>query len=139
MSDTGRWYGLRRYFGLHFDLHAMKSDTDLGTRCDRKTLIPMLKLMNPDFVQTDCKGHGGYTSWFSKVEHASVPPKLKKDALKQWREATRDLGLPLHCHYSGIWDRAAGAKHRSWCVQNSKGKSAGGIVRREDVSVGPLS
>ena len=137
MSDTGRWYGLRRYFGLHFDLHAMKSDTDLGTHCDRKTLIPMLKLMNPDFVQTDCKGHGGYTSWFSKVEHASVPPKLKKDALKQWREATRDLGLPLHCHYSGIWDRAAGAKHRSWCVQNSKGKSAGASFGEKMCPLGP--
>ena len=81
----------------------------------------MLRLMNPDFVQTDCKGHPGYTSWFSKVPAASVPPKLKRDALEQWREATRQLNLPLHCHYSGIWDKAAGSKHPDWCVVSGKG------------------
>jgi hypothetical protein len=50
---------------------------------------------------------------------------LKKDAMKQWREATRELGLPLHCHYSGIWDKAAGAKHPEWCVVTANGKPAG--------------
>jgi hypothetical protein len=72
--------------------------------------------MKPDFVQTDCKGHPGYTSWFSQVPGASVSPGVVKDALKQWRAATRRLGMPLHCHYSGIWDTAAGVKHPSWCV-----------------------
>ncbi len=125
MTYKGSWYGAKYYFGLHYDLHAGKDDTTLGTRCDMKELVPMLKLMNPDFVQTDCKGHAGYTSWFSKVKYASTPPKLKKDALMQWRKATRSLGLPLHCHYSGIWDKAAGAKHRSWCVVNAEGMIAG--------------
>jgi hypothetical protein len=123
-NDTGNWHGDDHYFGLHYDLHATATDTELGTRCDPDALVPMLERMGPDFVQTDCKGHAGYTSWFSKVANASVPPEMTHDALQQWREATRRLGLPLHCHYSGIWDRAAGAKHPEWCVVTADGKPA---------------
>jgi hypothetical protein len=117
MNIHSKWHGKKYYFGLHYDLHAQKTDTVLGTRCSRGELVPMLKKMRPDFVQTDCKGHAGYTSWFSKTKDASVPPKMKKDALKQWRAATKELGMPLHCHYSGIWDKALGAKHPDWCIQ----------------------
>jgi len=125
MKQYGQWHGPKYYFGLHYDLHAGENDTELGLRCGERELAPMLRLMNPDFVQTDCKGHPGYTSWFSRTPDASVPPKLKKDALKQWRAATKKLGLPLHCHYSGIWDRAAAAKHPEWRVAPAKRKPAG--------------
>jgi hypothetical protein len=127
-SVRSAWHGPKHYFGLHYDLHATEKDTELGLRCRPKELVPMLRLMGADFVQTDCKGHPGYTSWFSKVPSASVPPLLKKDAMKQWREATRQLGLPLHCHYSGIWDQAAGAKHPEWCALDPKGRPAGQTV-----------
>ena len=122
---SGKWHGDRFYFGLHYDLHAGAKDIELGTRCGEAELAPMLELMAPDFVQTDCKGHPGYTSWFSKVAEASVPPGLTHDALQQWRAATRALGLPLHCHYSGIWDKAAGARHPEWCVVAADGTRAG--------------
>lgn len=125
MTTSGQWHGDTYYFGLHYDLHANEKDTVLGTRCGEDELVPMLEIMNPDFVQTDCKGHAGYTSWFSKVDHASVPPGLTHDALMQWRQATRKLGLPLHCHYSGIWDKAAGTKHPDWCVVGADGQLSG--------------
>ena len=125
MTYRGRWYGDSTYVGLHYDLHAGAGDTELGTRCGEDELVLMLELMAPDFVQTDCKGHAGYTSWFSSVENASVPEGLTQDALSQWRSATRKLGLPLHCHYSGIWDQAAGAKHPEWCVITAEGQGAG--------------
>ncbi len=125
MIYHGKWHGPERYFGLHYDLHAGANDTELGTRCGPDELIPMLELMGPDFVQTDCKGHPGYTSWFSQTPEASVPPGLKQDALAQWREATRKLGLPLHCHYSGIWDQAAGKKHPEWSVVTADGQRGG--------------
>ncbi|MCF7837460.1 MAG: alpha-L-fucosidase [Candidatus Marinimicrobia bacterium] len=125
MHKTGNWHGDRYYYGLHYDLHASEQDTELGTRCGADELIPMLEVMAPDFVQTDCKGHPGYTSWFSTVKDASVPPGLTHDALAQWRAATRQLGLPLHCHYSGIWDKAAGAKHPEWCVVTADGSMGG--------------
>ncbi|MGI6494994.1 MAG: alpha-L-fucosidase [Kiritimatiellia bacterium] len=114
--QSGSWYGDDKYFGLHYDFHAGPNDFDIGSRCGMDELVPMLKLMGPEFVQTDCKGHGGYTSWFSRIPEATVPPHLEHDALAQWRAATSALGLPLHCHYSGIWDKAAGARHPEWCV-----------------------
>lgn len=124
-APSGRWHGKRFYFGLHYDLHANSGDTDLGTRCDPSELCPMLRLMGPDFVQTDCKGHPGQTSWFSRVPDATVSPGVVKDALAQWRAATRQLGMPLHCHYSGIWDKAAGQKHPEWCVRGPDDRPAG--------------
>jgi hypothetical protein len=122
----GKWYGRTKYFGLHYDLHANARDTELGMRATPDKLVPMLKLMGCQFVQTDCKGHAGCTSWFSRTPGASVSPGVKKDALKGWRAATRELGLPLHCHYSGIWDAAAGAKHPDWCIVGKDGKGVGG-------------
>jgi len=122
----GRWHGKGKYFGLHYDLHAGKRDTELGLRATPERLVPMLKLMGCQFVQTDCKGHPGYTSWYSRTPGASVSPGVKRDAMKGWREATRKLGMPLHCHYSGIWDKAAGAKHPNWCIVGKDGKPVGG-------------
>ena len=118
----GRWHGKGRYFGLHYDLHAGAEDTELGLRATPEWLVPMLRMMGCQFVQTDCKGHAGYTSWYSRVPEASVSPGVRRDALKGWREATRRLGMPLHCHYSGIWDGAAGARHPDWCALDSAGK-----------------
>jgi hypothetical protein len=111
---SGHWHGDRFYFGLHYDLHAGDKDTDLGTRCGEAELTAALQLMAPDFVQTDCKGHPGHTSWFSRVPTATVSPGVVRDAMEQWRAATKKLGIPLHCHYSGIWDTAAGAKYPAW-------------------------
>lgn len=110
----GRWHGKQRYFGLHYDLHATVEDTELGRRALPDELSAALSLAAPDFVQTDCKGHPGVTSWFSRLEEATTPPNLQADALTGWREATRRMDLPLHCHYSGIWDEAAGKKHPEW-------------------------
>lgn len=143
---TGNWYGDDKYFGLHYDFHAVKEDKDIGTRCGMDELVPMLRLMGPEFVQTDCKGHAGYTSWFSKLPEASVPPGLTHDALAQWRAATAALGLPLHCHYSGIWDKAAGARHPEWCVvpaqpkdsaDSPKGQNSGAPVHEKMCPRGP--
>jgi hypothetical protein len=122
----GKWYGRDRYFGLHYDLHANERDTELGRRASPADLMPMLRLAGCQFVQTDCKGHAGYTSWPSRTPGASVSPGVVKDALKGWREATRRLGMPLHCHYSGIWDAAAGKKHPDWCVVGKDGRGVGG-------------
>ncbi len=77
MTYPGKWHGKKRYFGMHYDLHAGKGDTELGLHATPEELIPLLKMAGMDFVQTDCKGHPGYTSWFSQTPEASVPPALK--------------------------------------------------------------
>ena len=123
MKARGRWHGKRCYFGFHHDLHLDERDRGAGTRCTPKELAPMLRLTGADWVQTDSKGHPGYTSWFSQIPGASVAPGLVKDALQQWRAATRELGLPLHAHYSGLWDTAAALKHPEWCVVLADGSA----------------
>jgi hypothetical protein len=77
-----QWHGDQFYFGLRYDLHANAEDTDLGERADPETLIPLLELMNPAWVQTDCKSHAGCTSWYTEVPDGSVSPGVKKDAMK---------------------------------------------------------
>ena len=118
-----RWHPNSPYFGMHYDLHANENDTDLGANADPEKLVPLLRMMNPEWVQTDCKGHRGYTSWFSEVKDASVSPGTVKDAMAGWRAATRELGVPLHCHYSGIWDMMASQKHPEWCVVDKDGNA----------------
>lgn len=119
---SGGWHGPQFRYGFHYDLHAQKNDTDLGAQCDVKTLMAALKETGADFIQTDTRGHAGYTSYPSKVKHAFVPAGLKKDALKVWREATRRLGLPLHCHYTGTYDDAMAQAHPDWAFVNPDGQ-----------------
>lgn len=128
MPQDGRWHGNNRYVGLHFDLHANASDPDLGTKSTVDHLVAMLRRADVDFVQTDCKGHPGYTCWPSAIPAASVPSDLPVDLLQRWRKATRKLGLPLHCHYSGIVDAAAAKAHRRWRVVRPEGAEGFGPV-----------
>jgi hypothetical protein len=125
-SHAGRWHGRRRYFGLHYDLHARPDETELGVDATPGILTPQFERLGIDFAQTDCKGHAGYTSWFSRAPEASVSPGVRRDALAGWRAATAALGLPLHCHYSGIWDAAAGEKHPEWCRVDGAGEPVAG-------------
>jgi len=123
MSSNGKWHGKKFYFGFHKDIHVYENDQHLGDNLDADKLAAALEKTGADWVQTDSKGHPGYTSWFSKTPDASVGPGLKKDVLKVWRTATKKLGLPLHAHYSGVFDVAAGKKHPDWTVKGPDGKS----------------
>ena len=81
------------FFGIHNDLHATASDTDLGRELTPELLRERLLRTHPDWVQTDCKGHPGYTSWPTKV--GSTSPGVVKDALRIYRDVTRELGIKL--------------------------------------------
>ncbi|MDW7656505.1 MAG: alpha-L-fucosidase, partial [Bacillota bacterium] len=112
------------FFGLHFDLHATENDIELGKDLTVEHLVRHLSRIQPDFVQCDCKGHPGYTSYPTK---AGVPsPGIVKDAVKIWRQATQQLGIPLGMHYSGVWDTAALKLHPEWGrVHPDRNNSAG--------------
>ena len=125
MTETatarGHWHDAKCCVGFHYDLHVTNNDTDIGAHCDPEELARMLELAGATYVQTDSKGHPGLTSWFSKTPAASVGPGVVNDWVLAWCKATKELGLPLHCHYSGIWDVSAGSKHPEWCIVGPNG------------------
>ena len=101
-------------FVYHADLHLSERDRDAGARADADELEVALKVVKPDWVQIDAKGHPGFASWKTKVKEGRAAPHLQKDAIAAWREATRRLGLPLVCHYSGVVDVDAAIRHPEW-------------------------
>jgi hypothetical protein len=106
------------FFGLHFDLHAGPDD-QVGAAMSVEHLVERLGRVRPDFVQCDCKGHPGYSSYPTKI--GTPAPHIVKDSLRMWRDATRQLGIPLIVHYSGIWDTAAMKAHPEWGRWNGEG------------------
>lgn len=99
-------------FGVHHDLHAGAQDTLLGAELTAERLKCWLEQIRPDWVQCDCKGHPGYTSWPTQTGSAS--PGIVRDALRIYRDVTRDMGIPLVMHYSGVWDARAVELHPDW-------------------------
>lgn len=108
------------FFGLHFDLHPQATDTSLGADISEENVRALLERVRPDYVQYDCKGHAGWTGYPTAVGWAS--PGIVKDSLAVWRKATRDLGVGLFIHYSGVWDTKAIAEHPDWARVGPDGK-----------------
>jgi len=112
MTERRKTWHRDVFFGLHYDLHAGAKDTVLGAELTHEHLREELAKVAPDWVQCDCKGHPGYTSWPTKV--GSTSPGVVKDSLRIHRDVTRELGLPLVMHYSGTYDVRACELHPEW-------------------------
>jgi len=100
------------FFGIHFDLHPNAKDTELGRETTPEQIRDFLLKVKPDFVQYDCKGHPGYTGYPTKV--GSPSPGIVQDALRIWRDVTKEMGIPLSIHYSGVWDTRAIELNPDW-------------------------
>jgi alpha-L-fucosidase len=109
------------FFGLHYDLHPYEGDTELGRETTYDHIREQLEKVKPDYVQYDCKGHPGYTGYPTNV--GSPAPGIVNDALKVWREVTRDMSIPLGIHYSGVWDTRAVQLHPDWALVRSDGSA----------------
>jgi hypothetical protein len=108
------------FFGLHFDLHPQETDTSLGADISEDNIRDLLTRVKPDYVQYDCKGHAGWAGYPTEVGWAS--PGIVKDSLAVWRKATRDFGVGLFIHYSGVWDSKAVKEHPEWARVGPDGK-----------------
>ena len=111
----------KRYFGLHFDFHAETGDSAVGKNLSERSMDSLLSAVKPDFIQVDCKGHPGATSYPSKVVNATTAGRFYGDPLKFYRAVTRKHGVDLYLHYSGIQDYAALKKHPDWSVVKADG------------------
>ena len=107
------------FFGLHFDLHPNKTDVALGADVSEENIARLLERVRPDYVQYDCKGHVGWAGYPTKVGWPA--PGIKKDSLTVWRKATRERGIGLFIHYSGVWDSQAIEHHPEWARIDEKG------------------
>lgn len=107
------------FFGLHFDLHPGATDTVLGKETSPENVRALLRRVDPDYVQYDCKGHAGYTGYPTDVGWTS--PGIVQDALRVWRDVTWEFNTGLFIHYSGVWDTVALEHHPEWSVVNADG------------------
>lgn len=116
------------FVGLHFDLHANANDTELGKELTNEHLSDCFTKFRPDWVQCDCKGHAGYTSWHTEV--GSTSPGLIKDMLRVYRDVTKEFGIKLVVHYSGVWDTRAIELNPQWGRVDEDGKRDGDFTCR---------
>jgi hypothetical protein len=107
------------FLGIHFDFHAGPDSTAIGARTTRAMIEAVIDAVGPDYIQVDCKGHRGLSSYPTKVGHQA--PGFVGDQLRQWREVTAERGVALFVHYSGIWDAEAVERHPDWAVVNADG------------------
>jgi hypothetical protein len=119
VGQSANWHA-DAFFGLHYDLHPGETDTELGRETTYEHVREQLEKVKPDFVQYDCKGHPGWTGYPTKI--GSPSPGIVNDALKIWRQVTRDMGIPLSIHYSGVWDTRAVELHPEWANIHADGK-----------------
>jgi len=108
------------FLGIHFDLHADDNCTRIGKTVTRKMVQDIIDQVKPDYIQCDCKGHRGLTSFPSKLGNAA--PGFVRDQLKIWREVTARNGVALYMHYSGVYDVEAIRRHPSWARIDADGK-----------------
>ncbi|MDT8303753.1 MAG: alpha-L-fucosidase [Sedimentisphaerales bacterium] len=119
-ADPLRMRRADAFLGIHFDFHAGEDCNRIGERTTHRMVELVIDKVKPDYIQIDCKGHRGYSSYPTKVGNPA--PGFVGDPLRIWRDVTRKRGVPLFMHYSGVWDSKAIADHPQWAVINKDGK-----------------
>jgi hypothetical protein len=124
MSD-GKPYPIRlaraeSFLGIHFDFHATADCAEIGAHTTREMIAAIVEQVQPDYIQCDCKGHPGYSSYPTRVGYPA--PGVVADALRIWREVTAERGVALYLHYSGVWDTEALKHHPDWARIDENGK-----------------
>lgn len=108
------------FFGVHFDLHASEDIADAGRTLTYEMVDTFLLRVKPDFIQIDCKGHPGISSYPTKVGfHVKG---FEKDPLKLYREVTEKNNVALFMHFSGVWDNKVVQEHPDWSVIKANGE-----------------
>ena len=115
-------------FGLHFDFHASPAPgIVVGATLKEEDIREICRLIRPDFIQIDCKGHPGWASYPTECENSM--PAFAFDTLALWRKVTKEEGVALYLHYSGVIDHRYCENHPEDSVVNADGTHAKGITR----------
>jgi hypothetical protein len=111
------------FLGIHYDFHAGMDCTEIGKNTTRGMIQNVIEQVQPDYIQIDCKGHPGLSSYPTKVGNQA--PGFVGDPLRTFREVTAENGVSLFMHYSGVWDSQAIKEHPEWAVVNADGSRNG--------------
>ena len=117
-------------FGLHFDFHATPGRAGgraVGGTLREEDIREICRLLHPDFLQIDCKGHPGWASYPTACGNAM--PRFAGDPLALWRRVTREEGVALYLHYSGVIDEKYCAAHPDQCAVRADGSRSGQATR----------
>ncbi len=114
-------------FGLHFDFHSGPNNK-IGATLREEDIREICRNVKPDFIQIDCKGHPGWASYPSKLGNAA--PGIIFDILEMWRRVTKEEGIALYMHYSGVFDSKYCADHPEDAVVRSDGSLSDTATRR---------
>ena len=107
------------FFGIHFDFHAGSDCNEVGKNTTPAMVQTIIDKVQPDYIQIDCKGHAGYSSYPTKVGNRA--PGFVGDPLHIWRNVTARNGISLYMHYSGVWDTRAIELHPEWAAIHADG------------------
>jgi hypothetical protein len=111
------------FLGVHFDFHAGPDCTEIGKQTSKEMITYVIDQVRPDYLQIDCKGHRGLSSYPTRVGNPA--PGFVGDPLRLWRDVTAGRGVALYMHYSGVWDSEAILQHPDWGAINADGKTNG--------------
>ncbi len=107
------------FLGVHFDYHMREHCTEVGKTVTPEMVERVIELVKPDYIQCDCKGHPGFSSYPTKVGNAA--PGFVKDPLRIFRDVTKKHGVALYMHYSGVIDQEAVRQHPEWALVKADG------------------
>jgi hypothetical protein len=107
------------FLGIHFDFHAGPDCKEVGKNTTPAMIDNIIDVVHPDYLQIDCKGHPGYSSYPTKV--GKQAPGIIGDPLRVWRDVTARRGVALYMHYSGVYEKQAVLKP-GWAAINAQGK-----------------
>ena len=120
-AAPGRLKRADSFLGVHFDFHAGDDCTEIGKNTTRAMIENIISQVRPDYLQIDCKGHRGLSSYPTKTGNQA--PGFVGDPLQLWRQVTAEKGVALYMHYSGVWDSEAIRQHPDWAVINADGST----------------
>lgn len=107
------------FWGIHCDFHARPEMGMTGKTLKEEDIREICRTLRPDYWQIDCKGHPGWTSYPSELGNAM--PEFACDTLALWRRVTREEGVALYMHYSGVYDMKYCSEHPEARVMNADG------------------
>lgn len=115
------------FFGIHSDFHAKPAEgLVIGETLKERDAREICELLKPDFIQVDCKGHPGWASYPTGLSNAM--PAFKADPLRLWRNVTREYGIGLYVHFSGVYEIKYCLEHPEEAVMDPDGNYTSSVL-----------